>query len=484
MDDYTIHIEWVDYSNLRVNCEYGLAMEFSDLFSFYMKNYRFHPKVKAHIWDGKIRLFNSGKRLLPIGLLKQLITYCKNDGIEYTIDDEVKEKLKGNNENTKDIVNSYNLPFSPYEHQSIAIDFMINKKRGLVLSPTSSGKSLNIYALARYNTENNTRTLIIVPTVQLVNQLFDDFKDYGWDSEKYVHKIYSGQEKETSNPVVISTWQSLAKIPQSYLNDFDCVIVDEVHLATATTLKTIMEKCTKVGSKIGLTGTLDESKANKETLIALFGDVIQATTTKELMEKGLVSELKIKCVQLSYPEEISKVVSKMDYVSETKFLKTYEPRNEFIVNLSTKTKGNTLVLFQHLSHGKELYEKIKEKRKNVFYIDGKTDADLRSVYTEMFEKYDDVILVASYGVFSTGINSKNLHNIIFSSSYKSKVKVLQSLGRSLRLHSRKDGATLYDLGDNHRYKKYTNTIFKHFIERIKLYEKEQFNYKIVKVNLK
>ena len=185
-DDYTIYIRWKNYTHLIVECDYGIAQEFNDLFSFYAKNYRYMPDYKNHIWDGKIRLFNVGKRLLPIGLLKKLVTYCKNDGLEIIIDDEVKEKLKGDDVSMPD----YNLPFEPYEHQVSAIEYMLSKKRGLILSPTSSGKSLNLYYASRYNAERGKRTLIIVPTVQLVEQLAGDFEDYGWNSEKYVHKIY------------------------------------------------------------------------------------------------------------------------------------------------------------------------------------------------------------------------------------------------------------------------------------------------------
>lgn len=195
-DEYTINIRWKDYTHLIVECNYGIAQEFNDLFSFYAKNYRYMPDYKNHIWDGKIRLFNVTKRLLPIGLLKRLVTYCKNDGLEVIIEDEVKEKLKGDKININDIIASFNFPFELHEHQVSSIDFMINKKRGIILSPTSSGKSALIYTKARYNSEKNEKTLIIVPTVQLVEQLYRDFEDYGWDSEKNVHRIYSGKDKE------------------------------------------------------------------------------------------------------------------------------------------------------------------------------------------------------------------------------------------------------------------------------------------------
>lgn len=486
MDSLTLTVRFKNYSFLIVECDYGIAQEISEYFSFYAKNYRYMPAYKNHTWDGRIKLFNASQRLLPVGLLKKLVRYCKENGLDIVIDDEVKENLKTDKYHIDALLDSYNLPFDAYEHQVNAIDFMVNKRRGIVLSPTSSGKSLNIYATTRHVTERDKDTLIIVPTVQLVKQLSSDFIDYGWDSESLVHQIYSGQDKQTKKPVTISTWQSLQKMPESYFSKFEMVIVDECHLASASVIKSIMEKCTKSASKIGLTGTLDESKANEMTLIALFGEVFKAITTKELMNQGLVADLKIKCIQLNYPEDVSKVVSKLQYVDEVKFLKSYQPRTSFLVKLALMMKdtGNSLVLFQHKAHGKELFKQLKEKHQNVFYLDGDVDVELRVSYTHKFETDDDVILVASYGVFSTGINTKNLHNILFASSYKSKVKVLQSIGRELRLHPNKDGALLFDIGDNFKYKKAQNTTYKHFVERIKLYEKEQFDYKLKAVVIK
>lgn len=486
MDSLTITVKFKNYSFLIVECDYGIAQEISEYFSFYAKNYRYMPAYKNHLWDGRIKLFNVSERLLPVGLLKKLVRYCKENDLDVIIEDEVKEKLPTFKHDVENLIGSLKLPFTAYDHQVSAIDFMVNKNRGIILSPTSSGKSLNIYAKVRHTTENDKNTIIIVPTVQLVKQLSNDFGDYGWDSEKFVHQIYSGQSKETKKPVIISTWQSLQKMPESYFSKFESVIVDECHLASATVIKSIMEKCTKSPSKLGLTGTLDESKANEQTLIALFGDVFKAITTKELMDRGLVADLKIKAIQLNYPIDVSKVVSKLPYVDEVKFIKSYQPRSNFITKLAlmAKDNGNTLVLFQHKAHGKDLYKLMKKKHENVFYIDGDIDVDLRLSYTHKFETDEDVILVASYGVFSTGINTKNLHNIIFASSYKSKVKVLQSIGRELRLHPNKDGAILFDVGDNFKYKKAQNTTYKHFVERIKLYEKEQFDYKLKGVNIK
>lgn len=196
MESLTINIKFKDYTSLIIDCNYGIAQEFSEYFSFYAPNYRYMPAFKNHTWDGKIKLFNASKRLLPVGLIGKLVRYCKENGLDVVIDDEVKEKLKGNQFHIDAILDSYNIPFEPYDHQVKAIDYMINKKRGLILSPTSSGKSLNIYATARFNTERGKNTLIIVPTVQLVKQLSEDFADYGWDSESHVHQIYSGKDKE------------------------------------------------------------------------------------------------------------------------------------------------------------------------------------------------------------------------------------------------------------------------------------------------
>ena len=293
MDSLTITVRFKNHSFLIIECDYGIAQEISDYFSFFAKNFRYMPAYKNHTWSGKINLFNASKRLLPVGLLKKLVRYCKENGLDIVIEDEVKKHLTTNNHKIDDLLNSFNLPFTAYDHQVNAIDFMVNKNRGIILSPTSSGKSLNIYAKTRHTTEQDLNTLIIVPTVQLVKQLSSDFIDYGWESEDLVHQIYSGQDKKTDKPVTISTWQSLQKMPESYFSKFESVIVDECHLASANVIKSIMEKCTKSPSKLGLTGTLDESKANEQTLIALFGEVFRAITTKELMDQGLVADLKI-----------------------------------------------------------------------------------------------------------------------------------------------------------------------------------------------
>lgn len=286
-------------------------------------------------------------------------------------------------------------------------------------------------------------------------------------------------------PVQISTWQALQRSQSKFFEQYDAVIVDEAHTASAMTVKSIMEKSVNAEYRIGLTGTIEDSKTHELPLTGLFGEIHHAISTKELMDKGLAAQLNIKCIVLRHNEEQSAVVSKLDYASEIKVLVGDENRNNMILNIAGQTTTNSLILFNFITHGKFLFDEAKKRfpDKEVFYISGETDTILREAIREKVEKLDNAIIVASYGVFSTGINIKNLHNIIFAHPFKSKIKNLQSIGRILRLYGDKV-ATLYDIADNYTYKKKVNTTYNHFASRIEIYIKQQFNYVINTVKIK
>lgn len=286
-------------------------------------------------------------------------------------------------------------------------------------------------------------------------------------------------------PVQISTWQALQRSQSKFFEQYDAVIVDEAHTASAMTVKSIMEKSVNAEYRIGLTGTIEDSKTHELPLTGLFGEIHHAISTKELMDKGLAAQLNINCIVLRHSEEQSAVVSKLDYASEIKVLVGDEHRNNMILNIAGQTTNNTLILFNFITHGKHLFDEAKTRfpDKEVFYISGETDTILREAIREKVEKLDNAIIVASYGVFSTGINIKNLHNIIFAHPFKSKIKNLQSIGRILRLYGDKV-ATLYDIADNYTYKKKVNTTYNHFASRIEIYIKQQFNYVINTVKIK
>jgi superfamily II DNA or RNA helicase len=283
-----------------------------------------------------------------------------------------------------------------------------------------------------------------------------------------------------SPPVQISTWQALQRQPKAFFEQYDAVFVDEAHTASATTIKKIMEKSINAQYRVGLTGTIEDSKTHELTLTGLFGEKYDAISTRELMDKGLASPLKIKTIVLNHSPEACKLVSKMTYVNEIKVITGDPIRNNLILNLAGTQKNNTLILFNHIAHGKHLFEEAKNrfKDKEIFYISGETDPQIREAIREKVERLPNAIIIASYGVFSTGINIRNLHHIIFAHPFKSKIKNLQAIGRVLRLYKDKDTATLYDIADNYTWKSKENITYKHYASRLEIYIKQEFEYTI------
>lgn len=329
-------------------------------------------------------------------------------------------------------------------------------------------------------------TLIIVPTTTLVHQMYSDFESYGFNSEKYCHKIMAGKDKNTDKPVVITTWQSIYKLRKDFFSKFDVVIGDEAHLFKAKSLTSIMTKMENTIYRYGFTGTLDGTQTHKLVLEGLFGPAQKVTTTKELMDQQHLASFKIKILALQYIDEIRKTVAKMKYQDEMDFLVSHEPRNKFIKNLALSLEGNTLLLFQYVEkHGRILQEMIESEAngRKVFFIHGGVKGEERDEIRGIVEKERDAIIVASYGTFSTGVNIRNLHSIIFASPSKSKIRNLQSIGRGLRRSDTKDSAVLYDLADDLSWKSTSNFTLKHLMERVKIYDEEKFDYKLYRVNL-
>ena len=470
---------------MTVDCDdAGIKYELSDYFTFKVPGAEFMPSFRTRQWDGKIRLFNMWTSQLYIGLMTHLEEFCKQREYYLVGQDSVIPKQ---NISTEDVVKALvdlKLPFNPRNYQVDAIRDGINDKRLTMLSPTGSGKSLIIYGLTQLGTSG--RVLIIVPTTSLVEQMYKDFADYGYDVEANCHRIYSGHDKETDKRIVITTWQSVYKLPKKWFAEYKMVIGDEAHLFKATSLKTLMEKTENAVMRFGTTGTLDGTKTHKLMLEGLFGPVRRFTTSKQLMKDGQLAKLNIKCLMLNYSEEVKKDCKKFSYQEEMDFLVSYAPRNNFIKNLALDQSGNSLLLFQYVEkHGKVLYDLIKDKSldRKVFFVYGGVSANDREEIRAITEKETDAIIVASYGTFSTGINIRNLHNIIFASPSKSKIRNLQSIGRGLRLGENKNEATLFDISDDLSWKHHRNYTLEHAVERIKIYNEEKFKYKTIQVKI-
>jgi len=264
------------------------------------------------------------------------------------------------------------------------------------------------------------------------------------------------------------------------------IVGDEAHLFKAVSLTKILTKLEKCPYRVGLTGTLDGTQTHKLVLEGLFGTVNKVVSTVELQEKKQLAALKIFCLILKHGAIECKHASGMSYQEEMDYIVQSDKRNKFIRNLAAGLNGNTLCLFQYVEkHGKQLYEDIKLKApdKQVFYVHGGVDTDEREKIRELTEKADNAIIVASYGTFSTGINIRNLHNIIFSSPSKSRIRNLQSIGRGLRLKDNNGSATLYDIADDLTYNEKENYTLNHFRERINIYSEEDFDYEIHNIEL-
>ena len=484
---YDIQLLKVNESYLHVICERSIAQELSTYFEFYVPGYQFTPAYKSRYWDGKIRLLDLRTMNIYRGLIPYIEKFCEERN--YTVDVDVTLKVTENFSGIEatEFISTLNLPFEVREYQWKSFLHAVRNKRVLLLSPTASGKSLILYLIIRYLQQNHKKGLLIVPTTSLVEQMYKDFESYGYDSEEYCHRQYSGKEKHTKKFLTITTWQSIYKNDADYFEQFDFVLGDEAHQFKAKSLTTILSGCINSDYRIGCTGTLDGTQTHRLVLEGLFGPVYKATTTKELMDNDHLAKFKIKCLILKYSESICKQSRDWSYNDEINYIILNKSRNEFIKNLTLSLEGNTLVLFQFVEkHGKDLYELIlsSAKKRKVFFVFGGTDVEVRESVRSITEKESDAIIVASYGTFSTGVNIRNLHNILFASPSKSRIRNLQSIGRGLRIGDNKKEAILFDISDDMRVGKHTNYTLKHFIERVKIYDEEKFNYKFYNIELK
>ncbi len=479
----------------------GILHELAEFFTFYVPGYKFMPAFRNKMWDGKLRLLDMRSQTLYAGLYQYIKEFADERGYHITVSDENSHYYNRPDIHYDDDVDWIdNLPLSASgkkitarEYQKDAVSYALRHRRGLLISPTASGKSLIIYLMIRYYLEYNTKKiLLVVPTTSLVKQMHGDFTDYSQFDDTFdedqCHQIMAGCDKnDRSKDVYISTWQSIHKMPSDYFQQFGMVIGDEAHNFKAKSLTSILAKCTEASYRFGLTGTLDGTQTHKLVLEGLFGPIKNVTTTKALIDAGDLSDVEIDIILLKHPQEIAKTMSKAKYQEEINHIISYEPRNRFITNLALDQEGNTLVLFQFVEkHGVPLYNMIKDKAhksRKLFFVSGNTDAESREEVRRLTETESGAIIVASLGTFSTGINIKNLHNIIFASPSKSQIKILQSVGRVLRKSTDGQSAKIYDIADDLHWRRHKNYTLNHSAERIKIYAKERFKFKIHEVNI-
>lgn len=481
-----VKVSRVNEVYIRVQADPSTKMELSEHFSFEVPGAKFHPSVRNKVWDGRIRLFNAMTGSIYYGLTGYVKSFCESRGYNFQLDSDVYDIQTVNEDAGSQLATEFNARYDTRDYQNSAVVHALRHNRALLLSPTASGKSFIIYLLSRYHSQiHNRKVLIIVPTTSLVTQMSSDFTDYNNGDKLDIHGIMGGVDKNILADYTISTWQSIYKQKKDFFDKFDVVIGDECHLFKAKSLTSIMEKMSNVKYRYGFTGTLDGTQTHKLVLEGLFGPVFEVTQTRKLIEDATLASFSIKCLVLGYGEGRRKENANRTYQEEIDAIVTHTARNKFIRNLAWSLEGNTLVLFQFVEkHGKLLYPMLETDNKQVHFIHGGVSADDRERVRHIAESTDNNIILASYGVYSTGVNVVNLDNIIFASPSKSKIRNLQSIGRVLRKGIDNTEATLYDIVDDLQWKNKKNFAVKHFLERINIYSSESFDYKIYNIDLK
>lgn len=475
---------------LKLQTTKSIEMDLYGHFAEFAENYIFHPKVKMGFWDGRIRHYDKVNSLLPTGLLPKLSKYCKLNQIELEYDFDVSEMF--NEITDEELYDFYDevIPkdseLYPRDYQHNTILKALTNKRGICRLATSAGKSFIQYLICRKLLKEDRKILFIVPNVSLVEQMYSDFISYGYSEiDSTVCKLHGQVKKDTINfnkPILLTTWQSLQGKKPSFFERYDSLICDETHLAAAQILNNISKYCVNCDIRIGLTGTMPANKATAQTIIGMLGPIVYDVTTKELIDRGFASDVEINNVLLKYDNSF-KVARTYD--EEMNFISSYKPRQKILNKIvDASGKGtNTLILVHKIDHLEETYKYLYENygtKYSVYKIYGEIKATDRETIRKKMESSGDVLLVATYSTLSTGWSVKRLHNIVFYSSYKSKIKILQSIGRGLRKHESKESMILWDVVDDLRYQHGTklvdNYIFKHFKARKTYYEEQGFKF--------
>ena len=479
---------------LSVECDRGVAQELGEYFCFYAYNYQFHPMYKNKVWDGKIRLLDRRTNQMYLGLFKYIEKFCTERGYSLDMDPRLSETTEYSLHEaqvfSRDL--AAKLDFDPHDFQEEGLAHVVrNNGRSILLSPTASGKSFLIYLLIKYY---NSKTLIIADTIGLVGQMRDDLIEYGYPADQ-IHTVTGVDKKSSDKQLVIATWKGLYRQDKKYFAQYEVTIGDEVHLFNAKSLIKIMTSLTNSGVRVGLTGTLDDVQVHQISLEGLFGPVRRLAETKDLIERGILSDVNIKGLVLKYHADDRAILRKLTmkltttkkFQAERLYLTNHKRRQRFIVNLALSMKENSLVLFQIVEQGKELYEMVKAEAgdRKVFLVYQKTSMEARQEIRRITEKEKDAIIIASFKTFATGTNIRNLYHVILANSGKGKIRLLQSIGRSLRIgqDTASLGATIYDIADDLSMGSYVNYAMQHFVARIKIYAKEGFKFKTYNIKL-
>jgi len=458
-----------DNLNIQIEADIGYIRSVRDNFSGFVDGYQFMPAFRNSGWDGKVSLLDLVKKTIPYGLLLDLIKFHRKSypDAELKIDPDVLQLFRG-----RDVSVTYDLKFQPHYYQKDCIEAALKYKRGIIRSATASGKSLIIAYIIKtlFEYKVNKKSLIIVPTISLVEQFYDDLIEYGYFTKDSLGKVYE-KYKEFDRPVVISTWQTLSK-NHNRLQEFECVICDEVHGAKAHEIKKILNLCTNADYRLGFTGTMPLQLLDIWNVKSYLGPIIREYGAGQLGKEGYISKANIIIIDIKYQNNYK---GTYDEVKDEIFKNPF--RLKVLQKIIQSTRGNILLLVGKVEkEGKLLKEYLETQvdfhdtlKKDIVFLHGATKVAEREYWRKECEKRKNIVLIATYGIFQQGINIPSLKYIVLASPYKSKIRVLQSIGRGLRKHkSKKDGAYIYDIFDDCKY------LYDHGIKRERHYNSEGF----------
>jgi len=465
-----VNITYIDDLRIRVDSgDRAYLKDVKEYFTDYVEGFRYLPKYKAGVWDGKISMFDVQTRSLPYGLTLDLLKFHKTKypDIEIKMDKKIIDKFTG-----IDVELDYDLNIFPRPYQLECIETALKHRSSIIVAATASGKSGIIAYIVRTLMNNDLikKTIIIVPTISLVIQMYKDFVEYGID-ESLLGKVYT-KAKEFDRSIVISTWQSLKstydRTNNGVLEDFDCVIVDEVHSSKSLVLRTLLSKCINATWRFGFTGTMPENKIDTWNVKSYLGPIVKTIKASELADLGYITQCKIESISIDYsnPNYYS---GDYQIIKEKAF--NNKARMTLLKNIVNKVDSNILVLVGKVEKEgvvlKEFFENSKVN-KEVVFIHGDTKPEDREFWRNELGKRNNIIIIATYQIFSVGINIPSLKYILFASPFKSKIRTLQSIGRTLRKHEAKDFSVIYDIIDNVKF------LEDHGVKRHRYYNSENF----------
>ena len=478
---------------VRIEALSPILIEIYNHFKFYTKNYRFHPKYKAGLWDGTISIFKMKDKLLLKGLLPDLIQWAEHNQYSYDLSERAQQGLSDYNiddEKVNQLYEKLNGPFEPLDSQVDAVKHCINNGRAIILAPTSNGKSYIIHALAAFHAMQKQRVLVMIDRSQLIEQLRENLRDeyLGGEQFNYV-TVYDKLGVPDDCDVYFTTWQSCVDNTQKWFDQFDVIIADEVHKFKADSLKKIFEKLGHVSIRYGFTATLDnDSQTDRLTIKGMFGTPHRVATIKELIEQGVVARPIVTAIILEYPDTVRREFARRKFetpqakfAAEVKLSEEYEPRNAFIGKMDKHLDGNTLVAFKHHDHGQRLLNYLRD---DAFFVNSTVKLKKRLDISKQIDEMKNSTAAVSIGTFSTGISIRNVNNIIITCQLMSKITVPQLIGRGMRKAEGKTVVHIFDIGDSLSLEgKNDNTLMKHFKERLQIYAESGFEIKIQRIKL-